>query len=58
MDFFLCVCRLTLLEKVQLTVDYGGPRREFFRLLLLRLADDNAYITMELKAKTGFVQQV
>lgn len=23
-------------------VDYGGPRREFFRLLPLRLADDNS----------------
>jgi len=52
--FFLCVCRLTLLEKVQLTVDYGGPRREFFRLLLLRLADDNSLHYHGVEGKNWF----
>ena len=43
--FFLCVCvcdcRLANFVG-EGAVDYGGPCREFFLLLLLRLADDNS----------------
>ena len=54
--FLLCVCRLTLLVKVQLTmVALVGSSFDF---CFLDLQMTTAYTTMELKAKTVFVQHV